>query len=379
MVNVVFDSVFLAALLVLFALQQPESLVVGGILCALYALVKSDFFSIHLHRLIVCLLVVPICLIAVFRLNHDFVPVFYLFSTVSAIYAANQFSSFPLKHVRLCLEIVFWIAVLGIAGGLTLHWGAAEPLGELIPGSSTNGLPSYLIVVQIALSISVFLEKNKLPILSALATLVVAIFGLGRGSIVVASLVLLFSFFVNYFVIRSGAKKNILVRLFLGGFFLSVALGVVGYAGYFALMDEWVEGSKFSAGVLDPHRGYMLADYLGKLDAWSLLFGADYSGTSIENIYGGNPHNSYIRLHSYYGIFILLVVIFSPFAIFATNKNFACKMVVFALVMLVLIRAVTEPILFPTLLDFFYVLYFLVFWKHAPSRLPRWRGKCLKD
>lgn len=379
MVNVVFDSIFLAALLVLFALQQPESLVVGGILCALYALVKSNFFSIDLYRLIVCLLVLSICLIAVFRLNHDFVPVFYLFSTVSALYAANRFSSFPLKHVRFCLEIVFWIAVLGIAGGLALHWGAAEPLGELIPGSSTNGLPSYLIVVQIALSISVFLEKNKLPILSALATLVVAMFGLGRGSIVVAFLVLLFSFFVNYFVVASGAKKNILVRLFLGIVFLSVVLGVVGYAGYFGLMDEWVEGSKFSAGVLDPHRGYMLADYLGKLDAWSLLFGADYSGTSIENIYGGNPHNSYIRLHSYYGIFGLLVVVLSPFAIFATNKNFACKRVVFVLVLLVLIRAVTEPILFPTLLDFFYVLYFLVFWKHAPSRLPRWRKKCLRD
>lgn len=373
MVNVFFDSIFLAVLLVLFALQQPESLVVGGILCALYALVKSDFFSIDLYRLVVCLLVIPICLIAVFRLNHDFVPVFYLFSTVSALYAANRFSSFPLKHVRFCLEIVFWIAVFGIAGGLALHWEATEPLGELIPGSSTNGLPSYLIVVQIALSISVFLEKNKLPVLSALATLVVAVFGLGRGSIIVAFLVLLFSFFVNYFVVRSEAEKNILVRLFFGIFFLSVVLGAVGYAGYLGLMDDWVEGSKFSAGVLDPHRGYMLADYLGKLDAWSLLFGADYSGTSIESIYGGNPHNSYIRLHSYYGIFGLLVVVLSPFAIFATNKGFSFKWIVFVLVLLVLIRAVTEPILFPTLLDFFYVLYFLVFWKHAPSRLPRWR------
>lgn len=370
MFNSLFDTIFLAALLVLFALQQPESLVVGGILCALYALVKSGSFSINLYRLVVCLLVASICLIAVFKLSHDIVPVFYLFSTVSAIYAANRFSSFPLKHVRFCLEVVFWIAVLGITGGVALHWGAAEPLGELIPGSSTNGLPSYLIVVQIALSISVFLDKNKLPIFSALATLVVAFFGLGRGSIIVAFLVLFFSFFVNYYVVKSGVEKNRFVCLFFGAFFLIFVIGAVGYAGYLGLMDDWVEGSKFSAGVLDPHRGYMLADYLGKLDAWSLLFGADYSGTSIESAYGSNPHNSYIRLHSYYGIFGLLVAIFSPFAVFSTNKEFSFKWIVFVLILLVLIRAVTEPILFPTLLDFFYALYFMLFWKYAPSRRP---------
>lgn len=376
MVNVAFDSVFLAALLVLFALQQPESLIAGGVLCALYALVKSDFFSIDLYRLIVCLLVLSICLIAVFSLNHDFVPVFYLFSTVSAIYAANRFSSFPLKHVRFCLEIVFWIAVLGIAGGLALHWGAAEPLGELIPGSSTNGLPSYLIVIQIALSISVFLEKNRLPILSALATFVVAIFGLGRGSIIVALLILLFGVFVNFFVVSAGEKNNIFGRLFVVFVFLSVVLGAVYYFDYLAVIQELIEKSKFSAGVLDSHRGDMLADYVGKLDAWSLFLGVDYSGTSINTTYGGNPHNSYIRLHSYYGVFGLLLVALSPFAIFATNKRFICKCVVFMLVLLVLIRAVSEPILFPTLLDFFYALYFLIFWKHAPSRLPYWRSKC---
>lgn len=376
MVNVVFDSIFLAALLVLFALQQPESLVVGGILCALYALVKSNFFSINLSWLIVCLLVLPICLIAVFRLNHDFVPVFYLFSTVSALYAANRFSSFPLKHVRFCLEIVFWIAVLGIVCGLALHWGAAEPLGELIPGSSTNGLPSYLIVVQIALSISVFLEKNRLPVLSALATFVVAIFGLGRGSIIVALLILLFGVFVNFFVVSAGARKSIFGRLFVVFVFLSVLLGAVVYFDYFTVMQELIERSKFSAGVLDSHRGDMLADYIGKLDAWSLFLGADYSGTSINTTYGGNPHNSYIRLHSYYGIFGLLLVVLSVFAMFAANKRFVCKSVVFILVFFALIRAVTEPILFPTLLDFFYALYFLIFWKHAPSRLPQWRSKC---
>lgn len=376
MVRVALDSIFLAALFVLFALQQPEALAVGAGLCALYALARWDGCSVDSHRAMIALLIILICLVSVFRLDHGAVPVFYLFSTVSAIYAADRFSSSSLMHLRLCLEIVFWLVVFGIASGLALYWEAAEPLGELIPGSSTNGLPSYLIVLQVALSISVFLEKNRLPVLSALATLVVAIFGLGRGSIIVALLILLFSIFANIFVDREAAGRKFFGRLFVGFVVLIAVLGAAGYIGDFGVLDDWIEGSKFSAGVLDPYRGQMLNDYMGKLDTWSLLFGTDYSGTSINAAYGGNPHNSYIRLHSYYGIFGLLLVALSPFAIFATNKRFACKSVVFFLILFVLIRAVSEPILFPTLLDFFYALYFLVFWRHAPSRLPRRRAKC---
>lgn len=368
--NKVLNSIFLVALLFCFALQQPGSLILGAVLCAIYALVKWDFSPISLYQSLVIVFLILIFLIPVFRQDHGFVPVFYLFSTVCAIFAADRFSSFPLSHVRHCLEVVFWIAIFGIAFGLALNWEAAEPLGELIPGSSTNGLPSYLIVLQIALSVSVFLEKNKLPIFSALATLTVAIFGVGRGSIIVALLIVSFSFIVNYFVAKHGAEKSISVRLFFGLIFLSATLGTVFYTWHLGFMDEWIEGSKFSIGILDSHRGDMLSGYLGKMDVWSLLFGTDYSGTSINNIYGGNPHSSYIRIHSYYGFFGLLIVAISPVAIFFANKEFFSKCVVFVLVILVLVRAVTEPILFPTLLDFFYAFYFFVFWKHAPSRLP---------
>jgi len=374
-INVVLDSIFLLLLLVLFALQQSELLVVGSILSALYALIRWNCFSVDFNKLIAGLLVILVCLVAVFRLDHGFVPVFYLFSTVSVFYAAKNFSSCSLKHVRLCLDAVYWIAVFGIAFGLILHWEAAEPLGELIPGSSTNGLPSYLIVLQAGLSISVFLEKKRLPILSALATLVVAVFGLGRGSIVVALLIIFFSIIINIFSVKKESGKNIFSGFYVGLTCLSVVLGAAGYIGYYGLIDEWIEGSKFSAGVLDPHRGEMLKDYLDKLEFWSLLFGTDYSGTSINTNYGGNPHNSYIRLHSYYGVFPLLLVFLSPLAVFLSNKLFVFKFVVFIFILFVLIRAVSEPILFPTLLDFFYAFYFFVFWRHAPSSILRSKAK----
>ena len=372
MLGVVLDSSFLGLLMMLFALQRPETLAAAGILCALYAVIRSNSFLIDTN-LLVCVLsaTLLLMLVVVFGNNHGFSPVFYLFSTLSAFYAAKQFGSFPLRHVRLCLEIVFWTAAFGIACGLALHWGSPEPLGEIIPGSSTNGLPSYLIVLQIALAISVFLEKARLPVLSAVATFIVAVFGLGRGSIAVSALVILFSCFVNIFWgWRIGRKKG------FGGWLvllLCIVVGVGSYLWQVGAIDTLLVGTKWAWGVLDPPRERMLVDYLGKLDWWSIWVGADYSGTSIVTLYGGNPHNSYIRLHSYYGLVGLLIIVLSPFAILASGKCFYIKNTVFFLVLLVLLRATTEPILFPTALDFLYFLYFVMFWKHAPLK-PIFRG-----
>ena len=378
MASVALDSCFMAILLLTFALQRPESIVSGSCMCVFYALFRRVSLSGNSGTRIGVLSVALICFISVLRLDHGFVPVFYLVSTVAAFCAADHFASSPLRHVRSCIEIVFWFAFIVIACGAVLNWEAAEPLGELISGSSTNGLPSYLIVVQTALSIAVFLERSRLPVSSAVATSVVAIVGLGRGSIIIACSIFAFSFFYNIFFARTSSGKNI-SRGFLRFIVLSAGLGVTVYIGYFGIEDSWVEGTKFSGGVLDQARGDMLNDYLRKLDLWSLLFGTDYAGTSINRDYGGNPHNSYIRLHSFYGLFGLLLVVFSPFAIFASNKHFSDKKVIFVLIVLVLIRASTEPILFPTLLDFYYFLYFFLFLRHARPRLPLRKIKCLTN
>lgn len=366
MIAVLFDLIFLGALLLMFALQQSESFVVGGIICAAYALFRKFSLLINRERFVIVLVAGLGLSISAFRLDYGFTPFFYLFFEVSVFYAAQRFSSFPLMHVQLCLQLIFWMAVLGIALGVCFYWDSPEPMGEIFPGSSTNGLPSYLIVLQGALSLSVFLGKNRLPIMSSLATLIVALFGLGRGSIIVAFLILVFSVFVNFLVGRKGPafyKRVILLCIML-----SACLMIVEFFYIKVVLRELIVNSKFGAGILDKYRGYMVADYLGKLDFWSFLFGTDYSGTSIASDYGGNPHNSYIRLHSFYGLWGLLLALLSPMFVLAAHKNLTHKLVVFCMLIFVLIRAISEPILFPTLLDFFYFLCFFIFFKYAPAK-----------
>ena len=130
---------------------------------------------------------------------------------------------------------------------------------------------------------------------------------------------------------------------------------------------KFLSATRLNQGFLDPHRARMLADYVQKLDVASLLFGASYADTSILTTYGGNPHSSLIRLHSFYGIFgFLILVIPFGFAMLA-NKIKKDKFVFLSLVFFVLMRAATDPIFFPSALDLFYYLYFVIFFKHYAS------------
>ena len=146
-----------------------------------------------------------------------------------------------------------------------------------------------------------------------------------------------------------------------------IVLFVFGsYFDYGLINDNLVGQTKFSEGLLDPYRAEIFDEYLSKLDYFSLLFGADYSGTVIATQYDGNPHISYVRTHAYYGFFGLLFVVFSPMLILLSNKKLLYKFVFLSFILFALIRALSEPLLFPTLLDFFYFSYFFMFFRYAP-------------
>ena len=337
-------------------------------MCAVYAFPCANFSHIKWNEFLSVLIVVVACSFAVLRSNHGLSPVFYLFSTLSAFYAAKHFNESSIKEVSRCLKVVFWMAIFAIGYILMSYWDHPEPFGEVIPGSSTNGIPSYLVVLQIALSLAIFLESKKLPVWSPIFTLVVAVFGLGRGSIVVAGMILFSSILINF----SLKEMTIITRFsIISNCVLVIFLTLVVFGYYFdngPFLDNLIDQSKFSEGLLDPYRWQIFDEYLNKLDYLSFLFGSDYSGTVIVSRYEGNPHISYIRTHAFFGLFGLLFVVSSPLLIIMSNKKLLYKVVFLYFVLLALIRALSEPLFFPTLLDFLYFLYFFMFFKYSPIR-----------
>lgn len=360
--NVYTASLFVGALIFLFALQQPYTLLMGLGLSACYFLSGGISRAVNLVSLLILLSAVLIVSLPSLLLRHGLSPLFYVCSTLLVTGAAFSFSKLPLASSLKSLKIVFWFFWVVTLCLWWVHRDSVEPLGEIIQGSSTNGIPSYFIVLQVAVSVAFLLYHMRLPVLTPLATLLVAFLGLGRGSIVVALALLIASLGFNFLLFygKSALARRVFCSLFFVVAVISLIIGVYVLGDLFS---TYIESSKFSSGLMDPYRALILSEYLDGLDSLGVLFGGGYEGTVIDSKYDGNPHIAFIRTHAFYGLFGLMVVLLSPFILFLSRHSWRYSLVVFCFMCLLLVRALTEPILFPTLLDFFYLYVFFVFFK----------------
>lgn len=369
--DIIKSTVTIAVLLTLFVLQLPETIaasyIVGAIIL-LFSGSKVQFSNRQIGRYsLLCLLI----LVPALTFNHGATPLFYIVVSPFLFLLANEFSKQSLETVQGALKSLYWLFVGAISIALIVYWEEPEPLGSVLPWTSTNGIPSYLIVVQIAYSLSYYLKYNRLPLTSSVVTLIIAVLGLGRGSMIVGFLLLSLSLLINLTIATS---KNGRIGVLI--FALAAAVPLMTYSienvGEISeAIDIWIDGSKFSEGVLDEHRARIWSDYIGKIDGLELLLGTNYERTSINEHYGGNPHNSYIRVHSFYGLFGLVIVFAPLLALCASRKVLSQKVVFFLLISLALFRATSEPIFFPSTLDYFYALYFFLFFRFSkPNLMP---------
>lgn len=355
---------FMSIVLLAFVYQKPVFLVAGSVLCAIYALVTHTPLRMSQQQLIVffgvCVLFIP----AFINLQHGLSPIFYFFSTISVFFSAKAITRYPPSVLLSAFRLIYGGAIVGIVIVLYMYWGYPEPFGMVIEGSSTNGIPAYLIVIQIGLSLCTYLVYRRLPVISPICTGVVAIFGNGRGSLVVAGLIILATLLVNLILIRSFPPRRRVVFVFALIILIICISPKIGY-----MFDQLIDHTKLSAGLADGNRIEILDQYLEKINPWTLFVGGDYAHTVIEYEYDGNPHISYVRTHAFFGLFVTVVALLSPLIPIFSRKTWSAKLVFVSFIGLAAMRAASEPIFFPTLLDFFYFLYFFIFFRYAPNGL----------
>ncbi|WP_419673474.1 hypothetical protein [Aliarcobacter butzleri] len=127
----------------------------------------------------------------------------------------------------------------------------------------------------------------------------------------------------------------------------------------FPFIVELYQNTKLASG-FDSPRWLILNEYLGKIDLIDLFFGLSYENTIIEKFYNNNPHIAFIRAHNMLGLFYLLALMYliiSRMFYIIISKNFI-NWLLLLIIFNILLRAITEPILFPTLFDFLF-LYIL--------------------
>lgn len=285
--------------------------------------------------------------IGMFKFAQYEVKFFYFFLEIIVFYLSWA-ATRKLQPFYFSIRLVFWLFFLFSFSGLILYRDEVEPLGKIINGSSQNGITSYMIVLLICYLISSLVTIKKLPILPILATMFISFFGVGRGSIVVCILI----FFV--YILHFSLKERGVFKWFI--IIISVLVGMVTLN---EIIDYLISGTKLSVGFKDSHRINIFNSYINSLDVFSVIFGGGYEQTLIDTKYSGNPHIAFIRLHSMFGI-LSLVVIFTP--LLYLTKGFTLENITICLLsFMFLVRAISEPMLFPGLLDFFFYSSFFVF------------------
>lgn len=353
--NIVIPLLIFSIFYVYFLQIVPLTALFGFFLICLfifYILINKRQLPISIIVLIclACIILLP----GLLKIDHGLSKVFYFLLELALVFLAwlcSKKTDLVLKYMKL---LVWSFLSLSFAV-LVFYFDKPEPFSQLIEGSSQNGIPSYLVLITISYFACSVIIKDSVPLLAILAGCVISFFGEGRGSILVSFLVLAIGFF--YVVVR---KKNSKSKKFL--IYVSFSCIIPALIYYAAdAYDMLVTGSKLSVGLSDSHRLNILSDYLSKLSesAYNVIVGRGYTNTIIEQKYNGNPHISFIRLHSFFGL-LSLIVVFSPFIFLLKGIN-TKSLVLAGLAMAALLRAATEPVLFPGLLDFFFFLMFFVY------------------
>lgn len=364
-------TLLLSSTLACFVLQQQVLLVGGALLCAGYAVATNVRSPLTLERLLAFAIALFLLLPAFIKDYFGLTPQFYVFSTFAVFFAASSLTRHPPQVFLSAFRIIYSVSILGIAWALYVYWDVPEPLGEVIEGSSTNGIPAYLIVIQIGLSLTSYLALRRLPIISPVLTIAVAFFGYGRGSLVVGALIVVLSIGFNLWQSEGTGKARRWALLLL-----VISLIVVVASNAEDLVELLFDYTKLGVGLVDVNRLEIWEQYVDKINPWTLIVGADYSGTVIETVRAGNPHISYIRTHAYFGLPATILALVSPLTVFLSDKSWKSKLVFATFLGAAVLRATSEPIFFPTLLDLFYFSYLFLFFRYAPvNRIVRGRRR----
>lgn len=279
---------------------------------------------------------------------------YFIFSSCVAIliaFLSGQRLADALSALRITLVIVLLILFFYIINNYSEN---PFPLEDFLQGAgSSNVVTSFLVVLQVAYSAITFIHSSKITWMTPLATFAICIVGYGRGSILASLMLLLTLMLIHTFRMRRSIKNTIFIGISV------LILCLLSSIYYTDVLSVIANNSKLGLGLVDDSRLMMINDYLAKLDGASLLLGSSYLGTSIEILFGNNPHNSFIRAHHMMGAFYLLFILSLPIFSILIQRNWLMFFSSIAFFVIIIFRAFSEPILFPTPIDYyFYIIIF---------------------
>ncbi len=254
------------------------------------------------------------------------------------------------------IKIPFYLAIAFMA----VHFARFRTMEGIFSEMSPNYVSVVLIMNASVLAIVQYRQREKVRIVPAILTVLFSILAFGRSGIG-CSLVLL----AAVFLINWSAMTKVKKYLVLASFIIPFIVVVIAQGQYLLNMIYGISFfKKFSDNGLDsPARDILMREYFVHLNKNDLFYyiGYNYGKNPWFLHYGLNPHNSYIRLHHYFGVFFFLIVptlIISFLKLLYSNRFYAL------ILLAILLRAYTDTVLFLSLYDFLVIsLIFMTFKK----------------
>lgn len=255
----------------------------------------------------------------------------------------------PLKHKLNYKIFLYFSLVIIFFFGIQMFSGLFPD--EVFPRVSRNFISVLLLIGCSYHFISSYQNERRPLFLIIMSTLILSIWATGRAGIISAAILLLF--YPITLKVKNSYKVFFIIIIILLSIFL--------YFFFENLLYDFGLG-RFKAMGLDSDRNTINADYFkASFNSFrNLIFGAPFK--SIPSIIEVelNPHNAFIRLHAFYGLFafvIIIIMIISSFIGFLKNKNY----LFISLFLSLLIRSYLDSTAFHGPLD--PILYFLIFFR----------------
>lgn len=180
---------------------------------------------------------------------------------------------------------------------------APNDMNGYLADASRNIVSALAIFFQIFYSVTYYDRYSRLPVVSAFVTVVICVMAFGRSGVLLSLVLFCFSIYFN------SARKGAAWVFAL----LVLAVSVLGYIGaevYVYLSEK----TNFSRG-LESARSIMISEYFEGFSFSHVFFGRSFDEMPTIVGLAGNPHNSYILGHHFFGgayvallIFILIIV-----------------------------------------------------------------------
>jgi len=306
----------------------------------------SKFIIKYRYFIIISFLCIIISLFNCIRYNNYSI---LLFSCLFIISPLLSYIILKLKYLNLLfISRLILISYILIIITFMLRKGATpDDFNHYFPGNSRNTVSEIQFFCQILYSCCFLKKHGRLPILSAVITFAISILTFGRSGILLSGILLCYTIFSNILSVKSSQLK---ILLMIAIIFLILIL-LKNY--YIDIINYLVLNTNFNSG-LETSRLAIYKSYIGNLNFSDIIIGEDFRKSELILEYNSNPHNSFIRGHSYFGITYIIWLIYLIDILIKNNADYKFTF----LIMLIFARGFFDTSILPGFFD--YIIYLLI-------------------